>query len=193
MSEIKGNRWLAGVGVWIAAVAMLAACAGPWQPIRGNLTSPEWTIAAPQGWMHMSMPDSEMLSKNGPYLEYILVQSRPLAKRFRFTSQVLDPGMLPHEAAQLIIDNLRSDPRIRGFQLLASEPAVAADRDGFKLIYSYVDKYGVTMKTVYYGILLPDRFFNIRYSAAQRYYFEQELPTFESVLSSLQLPSGSNS
>jgi len=184
---------LAAVVVWIAAAAMLTACAGPWQPIQGNLTSPEWSIAAPQGWMRMSMPESEMLSKNGPYLEYILVQSRPLEKRFRFTRQVLDPGMLPREAARLIIDNLRSDPRIRGLQLLASEPAVAADRDGFKLIYSYVDKYGVTMKTVYYGILLPDRFFNIRYSAAQRYYFEQELPTFEKVLSSLQLSSGSNS
>jgi len=180
-------------GVWIAAAAMLAACAGPWQPIQGNLTSPEWSIAAPQGWMHMSMPESEMLSKNGPYLEYILVQSRPLAKRFRFTRQVLDPGMLPHEAAQLIIDNLRSDPRFMGFQLLASEPVVAADRDGFKLTYSYVDKYGVTMKTVYYGIFLRDRFFSIRYSAAQRYYFEQELPTFETVLNSLQFPSGSNS
>lgn len=191
MSEIRVNRWLAGV--WIAAVAMLTACAGPWQPIQGNLTSPEWSIAAPHGWMHMSMPESEMLSKNGPYLEYILVQSRPLAKRFRFTRQILDEGMLPHEAARLIIDNMRSDPRFRGFQLLASEPAEAADRDGFKLTYSYVDKYGVTMKTVYYGILLPDRFFNIRYSAAQRYYFEQELPTFETVLNSLQLSSGKNS
>lgn len=135
----------------------------------------------------MSMPQSEMLSKNGPYLEYILVQSRPLAKRFRFTKQVLDPGMLPRETARLIIDNLRSDPRFRGFQLLASEPAEIADHDGFKLLYSYEDKYGVTMKTVYCGILLPDRFFNIRYSAAQRYYFEQELPAFETVLSSLQL------
>ena len=189
MSELKGSRWLAGI--WIAAAVMLTACAGPWQPIRGDLTSPKWSIAAPEGWMHLSLPESEMLTKDGPYLEYILVQSRPLAKRFRFTKQVLDPGMLPHEAAQLIIDNLRSDPRFRGFQLLASEPAVAADRAGFKLTYSYVDKYGVTMKTIYYGVLLPDQFFTIRYSAARRHYFEQELPTFETVLCSLQLPSDS--
>jgi hypothetical protein len=191
MSELKNNRWL--VGVWMAALVILTACSGPWQPTHGDLTSPKWSIAAPDGWMHLSMPDSEMLSKNGPYLEYILVQSRPLAKRFRFTKQVLDPGMLPHEAAQLIIDNLRSDPRFPGFQLLACEPAAAANRDGFKLTYTYVDKHGVTMKTIYYGVLSPDRFFNIRYTAAQRHYFEQELSTFETVLSSLQLPFGSNS
>jgi hypothetical protein len=126
-----------------------------------------------------------------PYLEYILVQSRPLAKRFRFTRQFLDPGMLPHEAAQLIIDNLRSDPRFRGFQLLAANRRWLPIHAGFKLTYTYLDKYGVTMKTIYYGVLLPDRFFNIRYTAAQRYYFEQELPTFKTVLSSLQLSSDS--
>jgi hypothetical protein len=189
MQELKGNRWLAGA--CMAAVLMLTACAGPWQPIQKDLTLPQWSIASPEGWMHLSMPESEMLSKNGPNLEYILVQSRPLAKRFRFTRQVLDPGMLSHEAAQLIIDNLGSDPRFRDFQLLASEPAIAANHAGFKLTYTYLDKYGVTMKTIYYGVLLPDRFFNIRYTAAQRHYFEQELPTFKTVLSSLQLSSDS--
>lgn len=176
----------------MAAVLMLTtACAGPWQPTQGDLTLPHWSIAAPEGWMHLSMPESEMLSKNGPYLEYILVQFRPLAKPFRFTKQVLDSGMLSHEATQVIIDNLVSDPRFRDFQLLASEPAVAANRAGFKLTYTYMDKYGVAMKTIYYGILLPDQFFNIRYTAAQRHYFEQELPTFKTVLSSLQLFSNS--
>jgi hypothetical protein len=177
-------------GIWLVAAVMLSACAGPWQPIRGDLTSPQWSIAAPEGWMHLSMPDSEMLTKNGPYLEYMLVQSRPLTKRFRFTKQTLDPGMLPHEAAQLIIDNLRSDRRFRGFRLLTSEPAIVADRAGFKLTYRYLDKYGVTMKTVYYGVLMPDQYFNIRYTAAQRYYFDQELTTFNDVLGSLHLVSG---
>lgn len=186
MFELKGCRWLAGI--WMAAVVMLTACAGPWQPIQGDLTTPQWSIAAPQGWMHLSMPESEMLTKNGPYLEYMLIQSRPLEKKFRFTKQVLDPGMLPHEVAQLIVDNLSSDPRFRSFQLLASEPVAAANRTGFKLTYSHLDKYGVAMKTIYYGFLLPDRFFNIRYTAAQRHYFEQGLPAFNTVFSSLQLP-----
>ena len=101
--------------------------------------------------------------------------------------------MLPHEVAQLIVDNLRSDPRLRGFQLLASEPAVAANRTDFKVTYSHLEKSGVTMQTIYYGILLPDRFFNIRYTAAQRHYFAKGLPAFHTVLSSLQLNRGLNS
>jgi hypothetical protein len=73
---------------------------------------------------------------------------------------------------------------------LTSEPAIVADRAGFKLTYRYLDKYGVTMKTVYYGVLMPDQYFNIRYTAAQRYYFDQELTTFNDVLGSLHLVSG---
>ena len=169
----------------MAVVVMLASCAGPWQPIRGDLATPQWSIAAPEGWMHLSMPDSEMLTKNGLTWNTYWFN--------RFTKQVLDPSMLPHEAAQLVLDNLSADKRFRGFQLLASEPAVAANRTGFKLTYSYQDKYGATMKTIYYGVLLPDRFFNIRYTAAQRHYFEQELPTFKTVLSNLKLSFDSNS
>ncbi len=186
MSKLKGRRWSARIG--LLAVVMLTACAGPWHPVQGDLSAPQWSIAAPEGWMHLRLPGSEMLTKNGPYLEYMLIQSRPLTKTFRFTKQVLDPGMLPHEAAQLIVDNLRSDPRFRSFRLVASEPAVVADRTGFKLTYSHLDTHGVTMKTIYYGFLLPDRFFNIRYTAAQRHYFAHGLPAFETVLSSLQLP-----
>ena len=136
--------------------------------------------------MRLSTPDSEMLSKNGPYLEYILIQSRPLTQGFRYTRQRLTADMLPHEAAQLIIDSLKSDPLIRGFRLLASEPAIVAGEPAFKLTFTYRDKNDVEAQTIYYGVVLADMFFNVRYTAARRYYFAQELSTFSSVLSSLQ-------
>ncbi len=185
MSELTGHRWM--TGVWVAALLLLTACAGPWKTVPADLSAPQWSITTPQGWMHLSMPESEMLSKNGPYLEYILIQSRPLTQGFRFTKQGLNPGMLPHEAAELILDNLRADPRIRNFQLLASEPATVAGRSGFKLTYRYRDQHGVESKTIYYGALLTHQLFNIRYTAAQRYYFDKELPAFNSVLGSLRL------
>jgi len=189
MSELKRHRWM--TGACIAVVLMLTTgCAGPWKTVPDNLGAHRWSITTPQGWMHLSMPDSEMLSKDGPYLEFIMIQSQPLTKGFRFTKQELNLDMLPHEAAELIIDNLRSDPHIRNFQLLASEPEIIGGRSGFKLTYSYRDQHGVVLKTIYCGVLLPDQFFNIRYTAAQRYYFDTELPTFTNVLGSLQLGSG---
>ena len=131
-----------------------------------------------------------MFSKDGPYLEYILIQSRPLGRGFRYTRQRLSPDMLPHEAAQLITNNMRIDPQIRQFRLLASEPAMVGGRLGFRLIYSYQDQNGVELKTIHYGVVLPDAYFNLRYTAAQRHYFDSELPTFNKVVDSLRSITG---
>lgn len=189
MSELKNLRRITGFCISVALM-LTTACAGPWKTVPDNLGASRWSITTPPGWMHLSMPDSEMLSKNGPYLEFIMIQSRPYTKGFRFTKQELNLGMLPHEAAELIIDNLRSDPLIRNFRLLASKPEMIGGRAGFKLTYSYRDKHGVVLKTIYYGVLLPAQFFNMRYTAAQRYYFEKELPAFNDVLGSLRFVSG---
>ncbi len=185
MSKLTISRPV--IVVWVVATLMLTACAGPWHTPPNQLSEPPWSITSPAGWMQLSTQESEMLSKDGPYLEYILIQSRSLEQGFRFTNQKLEPDMLPHEAAQVIADNMRSDPLIQQLQLLASEPAMVGGHAGFRLIYSYQDPYGVTTKTIYYGVILPNRFFNLRYTAAQRYYFEKELPAFNQVVDSLRL------
>lgn len=177
---------------WIALTLLLVACAGPWQSAPGKLNTPQWSIASPEGWMHLRLQDSDMLSKDGPYLEYILIQSRPLAHGFRFTAQKMSTDMLPHEAARCVTDNLRSDPLIRQFRLLTSEPASVGGYSGFRLVYSYQDQNGVAIKTIYYGVVLPDMFFNLRYTATQRYYFGRELPTFDKVYDSLRFDSRIN-
>jgi hypothetical protein len=185
MPGLNTNR--TAIVVWALATLMLTACAGPWNTVPNQLSEPHWSIASPEGWMHLSTHESEMLSKDGPYLEYILIQSRPLAQGFRFTRQKLNRDMLPHEAAQVIADNMRSDPLIRQLRLLASEPATVGGHAGFRLTYSYRDPHGVPTKTIYYGVILSNQFFNLRYTAAQRYYFDKELPAFNQVLNSLRL------
>ena len=184
MSEITFHRPV--IFVWVIVTLILTGCAGPWKTAPDKLGEPQWSITSPEGWMHLSMQESEMLSKDGPYLEYILIQSRPLAQRFRYTKQKLNPGMLPHEAARLITDNMRSDPLIRQFRLVASEPAMVGGHDGFRLTYTYQDPSGVEVKTIYCGVILPDLFFNLRYTATQRHYFDKELPAFNKVLESLR-------
>jgi hypothetical protein len=188
MYQLTNKPWI--LASLALALLMLTACAGGWQTAREGLNGSQWSLSTPDGWMHLSMPDSDMLSKDGPYLEYILVQARPLTQPFRFTRQRLSATMLPHEAAEFIVDNLRADPLIRGFRHQASEPAMIDGHPGFKLTYSYLDKHGVELKTVYYGVVLPDYFFNLRYTAARRYYFDKEQAAFNQVLDSLELPSG---
>lgn len=137
--------------------------------------------------MRLSTPDYDMLSKDGPYLQYILIQARPVDRGFRFTQRKLNSGMLPHEAAQVIVDSLSSDPTIRQFTVIGNEPAVLDRSLGFKLAYSYVDPQGVDIQSVYYGVIIDRLFFNLRYTAAKRYYFSKDLAEFERIRDHLRL------
>lgn len=183
------QRWT-GTCAGIAMVLALYACTSVWQPVNGRLASHQWSIQVPEGWMRYSTPVYEMLSKDGPYLEYIFVQSQPLSQGFRYTRRKIGPNMLSHEMAQIIIDNTIADPQINHFNLLSSAPAMVGGQMGFKLVYSYQDRHGVDMQTIYYGAALPSSFFNLRYTATQRHYFSANLDDFEQVFQSLQWPDG---
>ena len=139
--------------------------------------------------MRLSTAQSEMLSTDGPYLQYILIKSKPLQQGFRYTRRKLEASMLPHEAAQLIIDNLKADPMIHRFELIDNKPIVLDGREGFRLVYAYRDANDVEMKTIYYGVLFADRFFNLRYTATRRHYFSAQRPAFDRLVTSLHFVS----
>ena len=172
---------------FLLAAGGLSACATSWKPAQGVLQNAVWRIEVPEGWMRLTSPAYIMLSKDGPYLEYILVQDRPLSAGFSYSRQYLKQDMLPHEMAQVVIDSLLADPHIRDFQLLVNTPAILGGHAGFRLVYTFQDDQGVDMKTVYYGTALAHSFMNVRYTAAQRHYFDAGLKTFEQVIASLRL------
>lgn len=97
--------------------------------------------------------------------------------------------MMPHEAAAVIKDALMSDPQIRNFKLSKSEPKTVGGKMGFRMIYTYTDHQGVDTKCEYYGVVLPKSFFNIRYTAAQRYYFDKDVEVFHQAVASLHFSS----
>ncbi len=95
--------------------------------------------------------------------------------------------MLPQEAAGIIIDELASDRYLMNFKVIENAPAGIDGQAGFKILFSYQDKKGTPFKTLYYGFISGDSFYNLRYCAAMRHYFEKDLATFEQIISSFQL------
>ena len=95
--------------------------------------------------------------------------------------------MLPQEAAGIIIDELASDRFLMNFQLIENAPATVDGHSGFKILFTYKDKKGSEFKTLYYGFISGDSFYNLRYCAAMRHYFEKDIATFEQIISSFQL------
>ncbi|MGD9366819.1 MAG: hypothetical protein PVH87_14050 [Desulfobacteraceae bacterium] len=185
MSKIKTPQIFLQIFV-LALTLLVHGCAAIWEPAPNELAARSWSLKPPEGWMRLTTPTYEMLSRDGPYLQYIFIQEQPLQQGLRNSRQKIGPSMLPHEAAAVIIDTLKSDTRIRNFHLLKNSPATLGGKMGFRLIYTYTDDQGVQIKCDYYGVILPKTFFNIRYTAAQRHYFDKDADRFQQTLGSLR-------
>lgn len=165
---------------------LLGSCA-VWTPVEGPLQTDTYELKAPDGWMRFDTGAYVMISRDGPYLQYVLVQERPLRQPFRYTRKTFTSNMLPLEAAAIVINDLQADPALAGFQILANEPATIDGREGFKLVFRYRNRSGLPLKTVYYGFLHKAFFYSLRYTSAERHYFQKDLAVFEEIRQTFRL------
>jgi hypothetical protein len=151
-----------------------------------KLPDADFSVDIPDGWWKPEYTSKYLLTKDGPYLQYVLIQQRPLNKPFRNTKKKIRGGMLPQEAAGIIIDELASDRYLMNFSVIENAPATVDGHAGFKILFIYKDKKGSQFKTLYYGFISGNSFYNLRYSAAARHYFEKDVASFEQIVSSFQ-------
>ncbi len=152
-----------------------------------KLPDADFTVEIPDGWWKPEYISKYLITKDGPFLQYVLIQKRPLDKTFKHTKKKIRSGMLPQEAAGIIIDELASDRYLMNFKVIENAPASIDGHAGFKILFSYQDKKGSPFKTLYYGFISGDSFYNLRYCAAMRHYFEKDIATFEQIISSFKL------
>jgi len=152
-----------------------------------NLPDADFSVDIPDGWWKPEYTNKYLLTKDGPYLQYVLIQQRPLNKAFRYTKKKIRRGMLPQEAAGIIIDELASDRYLMNFSVIENAPATVDGHAGFKILFTYTDKKGSQFKTLYFGFVSPDSFFNLRYCAAARHYFEKDIAAFDQIINSFKL------
>jgi hypothetical protein len=172
--------------ILLAIIVMIAGCAG-WKAVDGGIHSETYRVEVPNGWMKYDAGAYVMISRDGPYLQYVLFQERPLERPFLNARKRLTADMLPQEAAQIIIDDLSSDPMVANFTVIENVPAVIDDHDGFRLLFRYSDPKGLTLKTAYYGFIQGQIYYSLRFTAPQRYYFDNDIDVFESMLSKFHL------
>lgn len=152
-----------------------------------NLPDNAFSVEIPEGWWKPNHINKYLITKDGAFLQYVLIQQRPIDLPYRHTKKKLNQGMLPQEAAGIIIDEIASDRRILNFDVIENAPAVIDGYAGFKILFIYKDRKGSAFKTLYYGFISGDSFFNLRYNAAMRHYFEKDIADFEQILSSFRV------
>ncbi|MEE9496533.1 MAG: hypothetical protein V3V39_08400 [Desulfobacterales bacterium] len=173
---------------WI--ILFLFAAGGMACTHTGGLSKPasySFTIDIPEGWRKIDNNRYLFVTKESPFLQYIMVQNRPIGRSFRNTKKKIQKEMLPEEAAQIIIDELVSDQNLVNLRILDNTPASIKNYEGFKILYTYSDSEDQAYKTLYYGFIKEDTFFNLRFTAAARIYFERDIGSFRNILNSFQI------
>ena len=152
-----------------------------------KLPEADFSVAIPDGWWKPEFTNKYLITKDGPFLQYVLIQRRPINKSFRYTQKKIKRGMLPQEAAGIIIDELASDRFLMNLKVIENGPATVDGQDGFKILFTYNDKKGSPFKTLYYGFINGGSLYNLRYCAARRHYFDKDVAEFEQIKNSFKL------
>ena len=95
--------------------------------------------------------------------------------------------MLPQEAAEIVIQNFRSNSTIMNQQVLENNPAVIGGYPGFKIAMAFQTRQGLTKQSILYGFLSGDSYYEILYEAAKRFYFSKDVSDFEKVKETFKL------
>ena len=175
--------------VYFLLIIFLTGCA-TWVQVGGSYetSSHNYKTELPDNWRRYNRDSSQVLiTRDGFPLQWISVERRPVDKQLAFTQKKFSKQMLPQEAAEVAIDNFRSNPQIFDMKIIENNPALLGGYPGFKIVYQYQTEKGLTRKGVYYCSLVDDWRYKINYEAPARYYYERDLPALALIKKSFKL------
>ena len=167
---------------------LLMGCA-PWMKVGGvyKNSNDKYSVDLPQGWMKINTDKYLFVTRDGALLQNITIERVDLEEPLKNTKKKLNKNMLPSEASEVIIDNISSDKGVLNLVILENIPVTIDVNPGFKILFTYKNKDGLTFKSLYCGFLLENCLYSIRYTAAERYYFPKDVGVFEELLNSFKM------
>jgi hypothetical protein len=175
---------------------LLAGCQ-TWVPVGGEFTSSahNYTVELPHGWKRLNAvyhqplvgKNAVLITRDGPDLEYIRMSRMSADEELPHARRKFSKGILQEEAAELIIQDMHSNPQMMNQRIVENMPAQLSGRNGFKIVYTYRTQGGLKKKGIIYGLIMDPWCYQLKYEAAQRHYFARDLPTFAQVKGSFRL------
>lgn len=183
------------MGDWKRAIGLLflvlaSGCATPrWTQVGGEYknASLNFSVDLPRDWVRKDDKEGLFATREGFLLQKIIVSRHDISQPLPNTKKKFRREMLPQEAAEVALDQFASDPAFLKMNVLENLPAEIGGYPGFRVAFTHQSKDGLRSEDVLYGFLLKDQFYLLRYTAPRRYYFEKDLPTFETIVRSFKL------
>lgn len=175
--------------VLLLSLLFTACGGGTWIKVEGLYESPShnYSVVVPQGWKKLDTERYFLITKDDPFLHYVLIQERGIERPFKHTQKKLKHGMLSQEAAEVIIDEISSDQFVTDFEVLENLPVKIGPNEGFKLVFNYRTRNEKMHKTIYYGFINDNFFYSIRYNTSEIKHTEKDEKVFEKILNSFKV------
>ncbi len=151
--------------------------------------SNRYTIKLPEDWQTLkNSKEGTLITKDGLYLQTISITERNVDNTTTEGKKcIIKKNMLPNEIATALLADLESDASLKKLEVLNNSIFTISGKNGCNISVRYTTAKGLKTRAIYYGLLDGDIFYLIRYEAAERYYFERDLPTFENMMKTFQL------
>jgi len=178
--------------IFFVVILLLAGCIRrPWTPTSSEAdyvaTSQNISVRLPDDWMLSGREDILLLTRDGVLLQNVIVATIGVDDELKYTKKKFNRGMLPLEQAEVVLDNMASDPDRTGFKVLSKKPAKVDGHDAFRAEISFKDEDGLLYKGIMYGFMQNNWFYLVRYVAPNRFYFSRDQDKFEDIVKSLKL------
>lgn len=164
-------------------------------------TSFEMTI--PEGWVRTTQPETwERIDIDGE-LQTVLLESMAVTydglgihgisvtRRYSDTAfptikKKSTANMLPLEAADLYVAELRKRSGLERLKVLSNKPAKVGGKQAFELVMQYKNDDGLRIKIMTYGFVDKTGFYTITYRAPYLYYYDRDYAKFKKLVSSFR-------
>jgi hypothetical protein len=171
-------------------LASLAACT-PWtridQASRLESRRDDFTLELPLGWVrHSASSNDFFVTRDGPALNYIVVNRQPHDKKLPHTKRETRADMLPHEIAELAIAEWKSTESTANLEVIANVPVLLGGKPAVRVHVRYKNERGLPIDRVMVALFDARGRLSIEYEAPAIVYFQRGLTDFEAMVASLR-------
>ena len=132
------------------------------------------------------------LTRDGLLLQQICIGIMPVVDELPNTKRQLAQEMAPLEAAEVISNDIRSNPNLTNQDIIENTPATVAGYPGFKLHYTYRTEEKLKVEGLFYGAIVGPWLYYVLYEAPAQHYFNKDLQVFDRTLASFQILKGAS-
>lgn len=173
------------------AALALAGCAS-WEVIEAQSPPYEddsYQIQLPAGWVRaMFEREAVALTRDGHYLELIVVQRKPHDKAFKRIKKPASDKLLPSELAELALSEHRAaDSALTTVVVLSNQPWMLGGQLGFRMHLRFTTPKGLPMELLIYGVCDAKHYYSMAFQAPSFHYFPTYQPDFERMVRSFKL------